>query len=353
MLPPELADIMARLRSDAEPMPDRQLEAVLVAEWGADWKAGLTAFDSTPIAAASIGQVHRARGPDGRDLAIKVQYPGIARSIDSDVDNVATLLRLSGLLPRGLDVAPLLIEAKRQLHDEADYRREGECLQRFAALLKDDPAFHVPALIPALSTSGILAMTFAAGTPIEAMANAPQAERDRIATALIDLVLRELFVFGWMQTHPNLANYRYDAETGRTVLLDFGATRAVPPDIADLYRGVLTAARNEDREATRTAIEAFGLFDDRTPPAHRDEVLDLFDAAAHPLLHEGPFDFGDATFVSTLRTRGLALAANRAEWRMPPAETLFVQRKLAGTYLIAARLRARVDVRALVDRYLG
>jgi len=107
MLPAELTAILARLRDSAHHMPPAQLQKVLAAQWGADWRRRFVHFDPRPLAAASIGQVHRARLPDGRELAIKVQYPGVAESIDADVDNVATLLRLSNLLPASLDIAPL------------------------------------------------------------------------------------------------------------------------------------------------------------------------------------------------------------------------------------------------------
>ena len=113
LLPPEMAAILARLRSDAHAMPQRQVQAVLTANWGARWQQRFASFSFTPVAAASIGQVHRATTLDGRDLAIKIQYPGVRKSISSDVDNVASLLRLSGLLPKSLDIAPLLMEAKR------------------------------------------------------------------------------------------------------------------------------------------------------------------------------------------------------------------------------------------------
>nr|MBP6490708.1 AarF/ABC1/UbiB kinase family protein [Thauera sp.] len=126
LLPPELADILARLREDARTMPMSQVVEVLETHWGKGWEQGFERFSFTPCAAASIGQVHRARTRDGQELAIKLQYPGVRRSIDSDVDNVATLLRVCGLLPKALDLAPLLAEAKRQLHEEADYRREAE-----------------------------------------------------------------------------------------------------------------------------------------------------------------------------------------------------------------------------------
>ena len=178
VLPAELTAILARLRDAAHVMPPAQLNQVLVAEWGPDWRRHLAAFDATPIAAASIGQVHRAVLPDGRKLAIKVQYPGIAASIDADVDNVATLLRMSGLLPAQLDIAPLLAEAKRQLHEEADYRREAAQMRRYGELLAGDPAFVMPQSVEALCGDRILAMDFIPGSPIETLEQAPPETRD-------------------------------------------------------------------------------------------------------------------------------------------------------------------------------
>ena len=116
-LPPELADIMARLRAEADFMPPRQLKQVLNAELSENWLSNFAHFDVRPIAAASIGQVHKARLKDGREVAIKVQYPGIARSIDSDVSNVGRLMKLSGLVPPGLELDPFLDEARKQLHE--------------------------------------------------------------------------------------------------------------------------------------------------------------------------------------------------------------------------------------------
>jgi predicted unusual protein kinase regulating ubiquinone biosynthesis (AarF/ABC1/UbiB family) len=165
-------------------------------------------FSFTPMAAASIGQVHAAETLDGQPLAIKVQYPGVRQSISSDVDNVATLLRLSGLLPSTLDVAPLLGEAKRQLHEEADYLREGEQLQRFGALLADSPDYTLPGVHPGLTTPDILVMDFVDGVPVESLDTAPQAERDRVMGLLFSLLFREILEFHLVQTDPNFANYR-------------------------------------------------------------------------------------------------------------------------------------------------
>lgn len=352
LLPPEIAAVLARLRSEADAMPERQLRAVLTANWGAQWQQRFASFSFTPIAAASIGQVHRAITLDGRDLAIKIQYPGVRKSISSDVNNVASLLRLSGLLPKTLDIAPLLLQAKRQLREEADYEAEGAHLQRFAQLLANAPEFVVPILHTDFTTKNVLAMSFVDGVPVESIANAPQAERDRLLSLMVELLFRELFEFGWMQTDPNFANYRYDPQSQQLVLLDFGATRSVAPAFGQAYQQLMCATMAGDREAMAKAGVAIGYFDDKAQAKHQMAVLDLFEMALEPLRFEGDFDFGSTDMAPRLREAGLALGLDRDFWHIPPIDALFLHRKLGGLFLLAARLKARVNVRQLAMPHL-
>jgi predicted unusual protein kinase regulating ubiquinone biosynthesis (AarF/ABC1/UbiB family) len=351
VLPEELTAILARMRDDAQPMPPKQLQAALNAEWGTGWYGCFQRFDVRPFAAASIGQVHRAVLPGGRMLAIKVQYPGVRDSIDSDVDNMASLMRLPGLLPRGMDLAPLMAEAKRQLHGEADYLAEAQHLSRFRALLEGSPDFIMPELEPDLCTAQVLAMSYVESAPLESLTTAPQATRDRVAFALIDLVLRELFEFGVMQTDPNLANYRYDLKTGRIVLLDFGAVQPIAPGLTADFRRLLGVALDGDPGAIREAMLQIGYFAPETAPHHQDLIQSLFDRSMAPLRQETPFDFGQSDLLERLRDRGLALGTERDLAHVPPAATLFLHRKIAGTYLMAAKLGARVALRPMVERY--
>jgi predicted unusual protein kinase regulating ubiquinone biosynthesis (AarF/ABC1/UbiB family) len=351
ILPPELTQILARLRDNAHHMPPQQLDRVLATEWGRDWRRRFRQFQAHPTAAASIGQVHRAELPDGRVLAIKVQYPGVADSIDADVDNVATLLRVSGLLPRELDVAPLLEETKRQLHEEADYARERTMLERYRALVGDDPAYVVPAAEPSLSTSHVLAMEFVSGERIDALADRSQEERDRAAHAVVALVLRELFAWGTMQTDPNFANYRWQADTGRLVLLDFGAARDVLPATQDGYHRLLMAGLDDDRDRVRDAAVGAGFLGEAAAERHRAVVDRMIDVILGELGRTGLFDFGDRAFISVLREEATVMAQDRATWHLPPIDTLFVQRKVSGTAMLCARLKARVDVRAMIEGY--
>ncbi len=353
VLPAELTTILARLRDAAHFMPPAQLGRVLSAQWGTDWRGQFARFEATPIAAASIGQVHRATLPDGRLIAVKVQYPGVADSIDADVDNVATLLRMSGLLPGALDIAPLLAEAKRQLHEEADYLREAEQMHRYGALLAGNDAFVVPTGLPELSGKRVLAMDFVPGEPIEALAGAPQAVRDKAMETLLGLVLREIFEFGFMQTDPNFANYRWQADTGRIVLLDFGAARSVPEATTAAYRRLLQAGLDEDRAGLAAALAGAGFISPLILERHARALDNMIEILVAHLGRPGLFDFADRSFVEQLRSHAETIVADRAAWHIPPAETLFVQRKVSGMALLAVKLKARLPLRAMVGEALS
>jgi predicted unusual protein kinase regulating ubiquinone biosynthesis (AarF/ABC1/UbiB family) len=354
-LPPELSDILGRLRSDAQHMPPAQLQTVLDKNWGKGWRTKFARFDVRPIAAASIGQVHRAQTRDGRDLAIKIQYPGVRKSIDSDVDNVGTLVRMSGLVPAGIDYAPLLAEAKRQLHEEADYQREAQCLAEFGALLADEPDVIVPALHADLTTSDVLAMSYVKGVAIETLETAPQETRDQVMTLLLRLLLRELFEFGLMQTDPNFANYRWDADSGRLVLLDFGATRRFDPEVATRYRRLMDAALAPDvavaRPALMAAMQDIGFFGADTPVKHRSNITAMFEQGMAPMRATGRFDFTAGDMLPDMRAKGMEIAQDRDFWHVPPVDTLFLQRKFGGIFLLGNRLGASIDLLELLAKY--
>ena len=351
MLPAELTEILSRLRSDAKPMPLSQLAKVLDENWGKGWNTRFQQFSFQPLAAASIGQVHSAHTKDGRHLALKIQYPGVRESISSDVDNVAALLRISGLIPKGIDYQPLLEEAKQQLHQDADYLQDAAYIRRYQGLLADSPEFALTAVHDDFTTVNILAMTHIGGVPIESLAHAPQEERDRVMHLLLGLLFREIFSFRLVQTDPNFANYRYDREAQQLILLDFGATRAYPESIAEGYRQVMQGAVERDRAMMDAGAAQIGFFQAFIKPEQREAVLDLFEQACEPLRWKGMYDFGTSSLASRIRDAGMALSMEQDYWHTPPADALFLHRKLGGLYLLAAKLRARVDVGGLFAQY--
>lgn len=352
MLPPELSQIMARLRDDAHFMPPVQLRKVLNAQWPAGWLSQFKTFDVRPIAAASIGQVHRAVLKDGTALAIKVQYPGISRSIDSDVANVGTLIAMSGLLPKGIDLAPYLAQARTQLHEETDYVREAAQLIRSASLLADSPQFTVPQVHANLSTPQILAMTYLPGQPIESAIDQPHDTRNRIARDLIALTLREVFDWGYMQTDPNFANFRYQPDTGRIALLDFGAARDLDARITGLYRDLLVAGVNDDADALARVASDIGFIGPDTAARHRDAIIPMMRTVFAALRAPGSYDFTQTALSRQLQRDGLALAEDGFVPAPLPIDVLLLQRKFGGIFLLAARLGAQVDIMDLLRPYL-
>ena len=352
-LPRELADILGRLRSDAKYMPPAQLQKAMVQAYGPDWETLFYGFDMKPIAAASIGQVHKTTSPDGREIVLKVQYPGVATSIDSDVDNIAGLLRMSGLLPADLDIQPLLDDAKRQLKDEADYHKEAKFLQAFGDLLGEDERFVLPEVLPELTHRNVLAMTYVSGKPIDTVIDLPQAERDRVMSNLIDLMFMEMFELRMVQTDPNFANYQYRRKTGEIVLLDFGATRHFKAAFVNNYKKLAAAAIAQDLDKVAAAAERLGYAVGETGSQYRELVLELFMLALEPLRHDVTYDFGRSDMARKMSEMGQDVTNYKDFWQAPPTDAVYFHRKLGGMFMLASRLKARVNVYQLMQRWLA
>ncbi|MDF2155353.1 AarF/ABC1/UbiB kinase family protein [Vibrio sp. CAU 1672] len=352
MLQPELAEILARLRSDADPMPAKQLNAVLETALGPDWKMAFLAFNFKPIASASIGQVHQAYSDTGDRLAVKVQYPGIRQSIDSDVDNVGTLLKVVNLIPESIDYKGFLEDAKQQLHDEADYQREAAFARRYHDLLRPYTQFVVPRIYPDSCSASVLAMEFIQGEPIETIAHRDQQTRDLVMKNLLELLFLELFEFKMVQTDPNFANFLYLKDTGQIGLLDFGATREYSTHFSNGYRQAFKAVIHHDENGLNQALQQIGFFSQAILPEQRQAILDLVKMACEPMLIDDQYDFQASGLAVRLRKAGTILSMEQDYWHTPPADALFLHRKIAGLYLLAARTGAKVNVRRMVLPYL-
>ncbi|MGR5510429.1 ABC1 kinase family protein [Vibrio diabolicus] len=352
VLEPELADILSRLRSDADPMPAKQLNAVMESSLGTNWKAEFLSFNFKPIASASIGQVHQAYSDAGDNLAVKVQYPGIRKSIDSDVNNVGTLLKVVGLIPESVDYKGLLEEAKKQLHDEADYAREAQFAIRYHDALKGHPHFVVPKIHTESCSDSVLAMEFIDGVPIEHIEHYDQSTRDFVMHSLLELLFRELFEFKMVQTDPNFANYLYIESTRQIGLLDFGATREYSERFSAGYRQAFASVMNNDEQGLNDALEQIGFFSQTILPDQRQAILDLVKMACDPMLVDEPYDFKASGLAQKLREAGTILSMEQEYWHTPPADALFLHRKIGGMYLLAARIGAKVNIRQLVQPYL-
>ncbi len=346
VLPPEFADLMAKLRDRAHTMPATQLAEVLEQEWGAGWHQRFRRFSFEPVAAASIGQVHRAETRDGRVLALKIQYPGVRRSIDSDIANLALLGRTPGLVPPAVDFAAVLERVRQQLHHETDYRAEARATTEYRRRLGDDPVFTVPQVHDDFSSDRILATDFASGLPIDRLTEPghPQAQRQHAAHALSRLAVHEFFRMRLVQTDPNFANYLFDPASGRITLLDFGATEEVTPMRVEHLRELGRALRDKDEPRLVAASLAAGFIDASDPPAQARGMVQMMLTAGEPLQQRGPYDFGASNLFARTFEQGRAQFFGDGFARTPPPDLMFFQRKFVGSFMLCSRLDARLDL---------
>ncbi|EFX01230.1 molecular chaperone [Grosmannia clavigera kw1407] len=361
-LPGPLQEVLQRVQDRADYMPAWQRDRVLATNLGADWRQRFDEFDETPLAAASIGQVHRATlrtgdgdGAETVEVAVKIQFPGVADSIHADLDNLAVLLTATRMLPRGLYLDKTIANARTELAWECDYTREAACLQRFRELLTNAgpaaDAFAVPAVYAEASGPQVLTMSFMQGVPVaQAASGLPQEERDWIGTQVLRLCLLEITCFGFMQTDPNWTNFLFGARPQRRLeLLDFGAAREYPRVFVRQYVRLLAAAARNDHAGVQTCSRALGYLTGHESramlEAHTQSVLTL----AEPFRADSPvvYDFDGQTITD--RVRSFIPTMVRERLTPPPEETYSLHRKLSGAFLLCARLGSRVPCRALFE----
>ncbi|XP_032028751.2 atypical kinase COQ8B, mitochondrial isoform X2 [Hylobates moloch] len=342
---PQLQRIFERVRQSADFMPRWQMLRVLEEELGRDWQAKVASLEEVPFAAASIGQVHQGLLRDGTEVAVKIQYPGVAQSIQSDVQNLLAVLKMSAALPAGLFAEQSLQALQQELAWECDYRREAACAQNFRQLLANDPFFRVPAVVKELCTTRVLGMELAGGVPLDQCQGLSQDLRNQICFQLLTLCLRELFEFRFMQTDPNWANFLYDASSHQVTLLDFGASREFGTEFTDHYIEVVKAAADGDRDRVLQKSRDLKFLTGFETKAFSDAHVEAVMILGEPFATQGPYDFGSGE--TARRIQDLIPVLLRHRLRPPPEETYALHRKLAGAFLACARLRAHIACRDL------
>ncbi|KAH7912052.1 ABC1-domain-containing protein [Hygrophoropsis aurantiaca] len=364
LLPPEVDKIFRRVQDSAHYMPDWQMDEVLTTSLGSSWETNFTSFSRIPFAAASIGQVHHAilsasSSPTGKEeaVAVKIQFPNIANSIASDLGYVKMLLTAGRLLPKGLFLDKTIQVMKAELADECDYSREASFLQRYGSpdYLGLDSRFKVP-WVWSGSTDRVLVMEHVDGASVgeAAVANISQDERNEIASRIIELCLRELFQFRLMQTDPNWTNFLWNSAARQVSLVDFGATREYSKEFMDNWLRLLQAAAQEDRDACIDSSLRLGYLTGEENEVMLTAHVNSMTLIATPFRASTPqpFAFGPgsqwADITAQIRSQIPIMLQHRLT--PPPPETYSLNRKLSGAFLLASRLSAVVDTKALWDK---
>ena len=372
-LPEEVTEALHTLEDQTTSLEWPAIERVLKAELGESRLSELD-IDPEPIGAASLGQVHRAvRRSDGLELVLKVQYPGVADAVDSDLNAVAHLLKVARLVSFGPEFNDWLEEVREMMHREVDYRLEARTTEKFRQMLSHDPRFVVPRVLAEFSTDHIIASTYEHGHSVSSVAvrELPLERRSALGQAALELFFRELFEWGEIQTDPNFGNYRIriageqggDSETDRIVLLDFGAVQSYSSDFLQPVIQMIRASYEEDLEQV---VEG-GIklrFMSRDWPA---EVLDKFGKVCMSVLEplakdrsqwpdyavnsHGQYRWKQSDLPSRVAKQAARSAISRY-FRVPPKEFVFLNRKLIGVYTFIAVLHSEFNGEDLLRKYL-
>ncbi|XP_010422699.1 PREDICTED: protein ABC transporter 1, mitochondrial-like [Camelina sativa] len=345
LVPAPILNALEYVRQGADVMPRSQLNPVLDAELGPNWQSKLTSFDYEPIAAASIGQVHRAVTKDGIEVAMKIQYPGVANSIESDIENVRRLLNYTNLIPKGLFLDRAIKVAKEELAQECNYEIEAVSQKRFRDLLSDTPGFYVPRVVDEISSKKILTTELISGIPIDKVALLDQKTRDYVGRKMLELTLKELFVFRFMQTDPNWGNFLYNEATNTINLIDFGAARDYPKKFVDDYLRMVMACAEKDSEGVIEMSKRLGFLNGDESDVMLDAHVQAGFIVGLPFAEPGGYAFRTNNIASSISNLGATMLKHRLT--PPPDEAYSLHRKLSGAFLACIKLGATVPCRDL------
>ncbi|GKZ00020.1 hypothetical protein MPSEU_000955400 [Mayamaea pseudoterrestris] len=355
LLPAPLAKALEQVRQGANAMPKYQLFRQLETQLGSNWRDLFVDFDDAPFAAASIGQVHRATIQDGdllKHVVVKIQYPGVASSIKSDLRNLGMLVKWTGLAPKGLFIENVMRVGEKELRVECDYRREMLNQRRIKSLVENDPVlqanqFVVPDVIMHLTSEQVLTSEYRPGRTIDSVAHLNQDERNRIGRHILFLTMKELFEWRFMQTDPNWGNFLYDAKTQTTSLIDFGATREFSKEFVDGYLRIVWASANQDEEALMKQSRAMSfLTGEESEQMIRAHKLSGY-TVGEPFHKDAPFDFRGSNISTRMGEHTSVFLSDRLA--PPPEEVYTLHRKLAGAYMLCIKLGAVIRCRDMLE----
>ena len=345
--PPEVIRVLEQLQSKAPPVSSTVLKEEMRKELGDEKFAKLENMSEEPLASASIGQVYKA-DYNGRPVAIKVQYPGVAESVDDDIDILKKLI--SGLLfvsGKQIKFDDLLDEARRVLKLETDYEQEKENLLRYKEMFEGSP-YRVPDVFPEMTTKKVIVMSFEEGMEYTDWIKSQPSEeqKQKVATQLLDLYYKEFFENRLVQTDPNPANFLVTKD-GQMVLLDFGATIDFTDEFVKSYQKMARRVFSGDRKEIIEAVFEMNVLDPREPKEVQDMFIDFLLLSMYPFEDERqPFNFSDGAYADEVRGRAIKFS-RKLQYSAPPKDLMFLHRKLGGIF----QLLKKMDIKADLTKY--
>jgi predicted unusual protein kinase regulating ubiquinone biosynthesis (AarF/ABC1/UbiB family) len=357
-LPPEAQaayhEVLAELRDAAPAVDTDQIVALMTEEFGAPPDEVFATWDRTPVASASIGQVHRATLPDGTEVVTKVQYPGVAEAIESDLANMETFAPLAKVISPNLQIRPLMEEMRVRLVDELDYQREAQYQHAFHERYDGHPFIRIPRVHHDYCRPRVLTTEYCEGASFDAMMErSTQAERERYGEILYRFIFGSINRFRLFNADPHPGNYLFPGD-GTVVFLDFGSTKLFPSKVRDEIRTQLRAIIDGDADRLLVVLEEAGFM----PPGHRTDaprLMEWFRLFNEPLLEDREWTYTSAfarrVISSTTDPRSGPIDLLR-KLNLPP-DYLLLNRIQWGVNSILGRLGARANWHRIVREFWG
>jgi len=352
LLPPELVNALTRLQNDAPPQPFSALLPRLHEAFGPDLDRHFSVIDPTPLASASLAQVHRARTIDGREVVLKVQYPGVDAAVAADLKQLRIALKLARVLPVKNEILDALFrEIAQSLEAELDYRFEAEAIARFRRYHADTPEIVIPEVLTALSNTRVLTLSFEPGDGLGQLDERyDQALRNQIAATLFQALGRQLYQFGEIHCDPHPGNFAARLD-GSLVIYDFGCIKKVSPHISQCYAGMTRAALAGHADAIESGLVALGARQTTAVPQLPESFYTPWLALVQESFSENVTDFSRFPMAE----RVIALSRDALpQWRafQPVPETVMINRALGGHYWNLRQLGAQLALRPLLNAVL-
>lgn len=364
-MPPEAVEVLSGLQDDSPPVDWSQMEPVLRRRLGAERMAELD-IDTEPLAAASLGQVHRAwRKADGRELCIKIQYPDLAEAIDSDIRTLTRIVRLARLVPKGMELESVMAEVREMIYREVDYERELRMTRYFGDKLADDERYVVPEVFERYSSDTVLTTSFEPAQHVQCddVAELSQQRRDRLGQAALELFFHEFFDWGVVQTDPHFGNYKIrinDDGNDQLVLIDFGATREFSAEFLQAYYSTVAGAFEQDQDKLIQGAIGINLLRSDSPQRVFDDFAKVGMLIVEPFARQPPanlatedgrYQWGKSDLFWRV-SQAVQNAAISRWFRIPPRELVFLHRRLGGVFVLLSVLGAELNTHELLKSYL-